>query len=272
MNSQILERVDVSSVTPTLMPPTAATTSRPAVLALGVRSRPSALVSKPAGRTRPFVSAVLDSPSASGARRDGAPLGDHPNGDVAAVGELVDHVCLPAYVIVDDQMRVVEMDEAATRLFALASSHMQVNSGVLQATSARHQQILVAALMAARATGTYSAWPYKLSSGIRFQVLPLRYTQRVGGQARSHLIVFTATRRVRGIADVTARYALSPSESRLLEALCTDCRLKEFARMQNVSTHTVRTQLRSIMMKLGVHSQIETVRMVLQSVNEVAES
>lgn len=185
-------------------------------------------------------------------------------------------VHLPAYVVVDDQLRVLDHDAAAARLFACPGSELTINRGMLTASSMERQRILASSLNAARAEHGNQPRTCKLSAEMRFQLYPLyearsesralRGAVAAAGARRNHLIVFSAPQRLAGIPDVASRYRLSRSEARLLEALCTDSRLKEYAHMNNVSTHTVRTQLRSILAKLGVHSQIEAVRTVLHSV------
>jgi len=52
---------------------------------------------------------------------------------------------------------------------------------------------------------------------------------------------------------------LTPREEAVLQALVEGVKLKNLAELGNVSVHTVRTQAKSVLRKLGVHSQLEAV-------------
>lgn len=71
-------------------------------------------------------------------------------------------------------------------------------------------------------------------------------------------------RREDAAGGVARTFGLSAAETRVLDALCRGFRLRDYAARRPVSIHTARTQLKSLMAKLRVHSQVEVVRVALQ--------
>lgn len=59
--------------------------------------------------------------------------------------------------------------------------------------------------------------------------------------------------------DEVARVELSPREREVLALLAEGCPQSEIARLLFVSPNTVKTQLRSIYRKLGVHTRVEAI-------------
>ena len=177
----------------------------------------------------------------------------------------------PAYIVVDDRLRVLEHNDVAAQLFTLPGSALRLVAGVLKAETDEQQHDLVSAVVSAsynkpqHARHAHACRPRKLTAGICYQLFPMHRPLTAAQPARTHLLILTAPQGVPGLHEVATRHRLTPTEVRLLEALCTDSRPKDYAFMLKLSVHTVRTQLRSILSKLGVHSQIEAVRMVLQA-------
>ncbi len=56
---------------------------------------------------------------------------------------------------------------------------------------------------------------------------------------------------------------MTHSEARLATALAVGIELKKFAAINSISDHTVRAHLKSVMGKMGVHRQIDVVRLVM---------
>ncbi|MDX1587340.1 MAG: helix-turn-helix transcriptional regulator [Oleiphilaceae bacterium] len=64
-------------------------------------------------------------------------------------------------------------------------------------------------------------------------------------------------------ASLRARYGLTPAELRLASVLLRGCDLGESSHALGISIHTARTQLKSIMQKMGVSRQAELLRVLL---------
>ena len=176
-----------------------------------------------------------------------------------------------AYIVVDDRLRVLEHNDVAAQLFSFPGSALRLQAGVLKAESDEQQHELACAVLSASYNAPQHLRPSpnsrarKLAPGICYQLFPMRRPLTAAHPSRTHLLILTAPQSVPGLQEVAERHRLTPTEVRLLEALCTDSRPKDYAFMLKLSVHTVRTQLRSILAKLGVHSQIEAVRMVLHA-------
>ena len=65
------------------------------------------------------------------------------------------------------------------------------------------------------------------------------------------------------IATLARDYGLTPAEARLAIALSNGQSLRDIADQHALSKETVRTQLRTVFDKTGVHRQSELVRLVL---------
>jgi DNA-binding CsgD family transcriptional regulator len=63
--------------------------------------------------------------------------------------------------------------------------------------------------------------------------------------------------------DVIAAWHLTPAESRLVGGLVKGLTTTELGRQLGISANTVKTQLRSIFRKAGVHRQVDLVRLIL---------
>jgi DNA-binding CsgD family transcriptional regulator len=58
-------------------------------------------------------------------------------------------------------------------------------------------------------------------------------------------------------------FGLTQSEARVATALAVGIELKKFAAINSISDHTVCAHLKSVMGKMGVHRQIDVVRLVM---------
>ena len=62
--------------------------------------------------------------------------------------------------------------------------------------------------------------------------------------------------------QIDTRWSLTPAEARVVDGLARGLRLAEIAAEHHLSVHTVRSQLKRAMAKIGVHSQIALVARV----------
>ena len=64
---------------------------------------------------------------------------------------------------------------------------------------------------------------------------------------------------------LAAAYRLSRGEAKLIDALVGGLKLKQVASRDRVSVETVRSQLRDVLGKMGLHGQTDAVRAALRS-------
>ena len=88
---------------------------------------------------------------------------------------------------------------------------------------------------------------------------------RTGAQAAAMLAIFDTTRSPTSLgARAQTLYSLSRAESRLIDLLVAGQRLESIAETLDISINTVRTHLKSINRKMGVSSQADLIRELLQ--------
>lgn len=68
-----------------------------------------------------------------------------------------------------------------------------------------------------------------------------------------------------GSASISRLYGFTPAEAKVLAALCRGESILEYAAANELSTHTVRNQVKAAMSKSGAKRQAELVRLVLSS-------
>jgi DNA-binding CsgD family transcriptional regulator len=76
------------------------------------------------------------------------------------------------------------------------------------------------------------------------------------------IVVVDPARHCPSQRDLAEFFGLSPAETRVAAALMTGKRLSDIAAISGVQITTVRTQLRSILRKVGVKRQFDLVRML----------
>jgi len=102
-----------------------------------------------------------------------------------------------------------------------------------------------------------------LPLSVMISPLPPRTSSWIGGDPRWLVLVFDPERRVQASTDLIARdLAISAREAEIASLLVSGYTLRQAARRQEVSEHTVRSQLRSIFRKTGLQSQAELIRRV----------
>jgi DNA-binding CsgD family transcriptional regulator len=92
-------------------------------------------------------------------------------------------------------------------------------------------------------------------------VMPLQAAP-VDDRRLAMIIVVDPARYVPSERDLTDLYGLSPAEARVAAALMTGKSLADIAAVSGVQITTVRTQLRSILRKVGVKRQFDLVRIL----------
>lgn len=67
------------------------------------------------------------------------------------------------------------------------------------------------------------------------------------------------------LVSITAHFSLTPAEARLLEKLVSTKTLHQIADEHQVSIHTVRCQLKSVLKKTGCHRQSELIKLIINA-------
>ena len=97
--------------------------------------------------------------------------------------------------------------------------------------------------------------PYKLA------VMPL-HAAPIDDRRLAMIIIVDPARSVPSERDLADLFGLSPAEARVATALMTGKSLADIAAASGVQITTVRTQLRSILRKVGVKRQFDLVRIL----------
>ena len=93
-------------------------------------------------------------------------------------------------------------------------------------------------------------------------VTPLRAALGVGDRRLAMIIVVDPERHIPSEGDLAEFFGLSPAEARLGAALLTGKRLSVIAANSGIQVTTLRTQLSSILRKVGVARQSDLVRVL----------
>ena len=171
------------------------------------------------------------------------------------------------HIVVNELLQVQSIDHTASELIRTDQCGLRCSGGMLSGCPPTWHAHLSKAFEATLEQPRLPRWLHNTDSDHLFGVLPLSGSGTYGAFPDCmtlSLLVIHSYRRPSGIHEVAARFHLSPAEKQLLQALCTDSCLSSFAQARHVSHHTVRSHLKSILSKLGVHSQIEAIRMEYQ--------
>lgn len=169
-------------------------------------------------------------------------------------------------IVLDGLQRVVLANRTAVDLI---SHHpdLRLCGGQFSARSPANERRLEACIAAALA-GRGSCAKLSAARGAPQCTLwsaPLQEDAFVSGLARpAVLLAFgnPAARRPEA-SEVAARYGLSKAEARVAVALAEGATPDDIARHHGVKTSTVRTQLLSVLHKMGVHRQADVTRLLL---------
>jgi DNA-binding CsgD family transcriptional regulator len=93
-------------------------------------------------------------------------------------------------------------------------------------------------------------------------VTPLLADLAIDDRRFAMIVIVDPARRSPSEADLAEFFGLSPAEARVAAALLTGSRLSDIAANSGVQVTTVRTQLRSILRKVGVKRQFDLLRVL----------
>lgn len=192
------------------------------------------------------------------------------DGMVAGLTVALDRISM-GVILLDEAGAVVHTNARAEQLLR-TSSVLRLESRELTASSNRDNQPLKR-LIAAAVTrdGMPSGPTLRLQGasdpGLIVQVTPLNTGESAGSLAPAGVraAVWLGTYEPSDLCSRTLAlmYNLSPTEGELLARLIEGKQLSEIATLRAVSLYTVRTQLKTLMSKLGVSRQVDLVRMVM---------
>jgi DNA-binding CsgD family transcriptional regulator len=169
-------------------------------------------------------------------------------------------------IISDDGGRIVEMNRAARTMLrredglAVQSGHLcarrsfetaKMTKLISAATAAGEPRIAAGRMLVGRGTGRPA---YVLT------VAPLRLDLEIADQPLAMIVVIDAERHSTPEHELVDLFGLSRAETRLAAALMTEKKLTEIADEFGLQVATLRTQLRSILKKVGAKRQSDLIR------------
>jgi DNA-binding CsgD family transcriptional regulator len=175
-------------------------------------------------------------------------------------------------MLVDERGEVVYANSRAEQ-FLIAAEFLTVRNGRLQATTIADSASLTSCLRRAtdwrgnsRDGGTVNVRSWKSQRRVTTHVIPFISTDLAFLSAQHRVALVLIDDRSAQLSDATAlraSWGLTDAEAKLALLLTRGASLSAIAEMRQVSIHTVRTQIKSIFMKTGTHSQAELVRIML---------
>lgn len=167
------------------------------------------------------------------------------------------------YLLVDHAMKILACDNAAAGILDSPAGALLSRAGILQCRDTRwHNDLagIVRHLGFHAGNSRSSASP---DGQLRIDVSPMG-----GALVRTSkpiaLLYVTSTIPLGDALRVALQFGLTQAEAQVLAHLCQGQRLAAIARQRHVVVDTVRTQLKSTLSKLGLHSQVEAVALVYQ--------
>ncbi|MBN9368887.1 MAG: LuxR family transcriptional regulator [Comamonadaceae bacterium] len=166
-----------------------------------------------------------------------------------------------AIAVVDAQCRIQYSNPAADRLLARAGA-MRVQHGRLSCCDGNaqaHWQSIVAAACAPRGMAG-ALQPAPGARGLVLTVLPVNAHHPLAWRQAPMALVVMNDPTAPGSLDprvIAEMLGLSPAETRLALLLASGKTVKDFAAIEGVSWHTVRSQLKNVLRKTGCHRQAE---------------
>jgi DNA-binding CsgD family transcriptional regulator/PAS domain-containing protein len=169
-------------------------------------------------------------------------------------------------VITDGEARVVEINRAAESILG-ANDGLSIRNGRLGAV--RPPEDTTLKRMIATATGGTMAGAGRLlvrkrrgPDAYALTVAPLSEERDLRGRPMVMIVLIDPDASSPSEAELAELYGLSPAESRLSAALSAGKTLSEIATESEVRITTLRTQLRSVLRKVGVERQADLVRVL----------
>jgi PAS domain-containing protein/DNA-binding CsgD family transcriptional regulator len=173
-------------------------------------------------------------------------------------------------VLTDADGRVLEMNDLAAAILG-AEDGLQIRDGRLTVVRSFEVAKFAAAIAGNRHDGAAAAGGHILigrRGGGRPYAVTIASLNAEDGTRDSHInmvLIVNPDWQTPSERSVAAFFGLSPAESRLAGALMKGRKLGEIARDSKVGITTLRTQLSSILRKVGVERQVDLVR-VLSSI------
>jgi DNA-binding CsgD family transcriptional regulator/PAS domain-containing protein len=171
-------------------------------------------------------------------------------------------------VVLDSCAKIIEVNAVASKLMGFYSGVSRDHEGRLvlrePAGSELHRWILAGSAPQKNGDGLLHV-PRASSPPLSILVMPLprKVTSWVTGDPRWMLLLFDPDRRIRlSIELIALDLGISVREAEVAALLVEGCDLKTVSDRLNVSLHTVRTHVKSIFAKSGIHSQTELIRRI----------
>lgn len=168
-------------------------------------------------------------------------------------------------VVVDSFHRVTLLNRVADNRLA-EEGELRVSRGILTVRSSdvdRRLNALVDSALAGHAEGGTFKVEGSIDGPLTVRVAPLPAGSRIAApRGPAALIIIGDTKRQPRHADLSDLYNLTEAESRLALAIAEGRTLASIAARHGVKYSTVRSQLLSVMQKMGVHRQADVARVL----------
>ena len=171
---------------------------------------------------------------------------------------------LRAHVLVDAKLKVHGHDIDADALLGKPDSELGFSTGYLKARCPVWQKTLTLWLTPHTVQRRRAQTLRSPSGQLRIEVRPLSRRETQGRDLQQLLVITNTAFRIK-VTDVANYFGLRPSEAQLLEVLCNDGGLADYAIRRGISMHTARKQMSGMLSRMAVHSQVEAIRLVLRS-------
>ena len=184
--------------------------------------------------------------------------------DVDTSQQASSRAVLRAHVLVDRELRVIAIDADADVLLCTPGSELSIGGGLLLAECPKWRQELECLIHDHESAAPRQAALTTPRATLRVEVRSLRKAAHPYA-AQFRLIVVRTNTLAADLGNIVHSFRLSEAEAKILDALCSGMNPSDIAKRRPLSIHTVRTQVKTVLAKLGVHSQIEAVRLVYQT-------
>jgi DNA-binding CsgD family transcriptional regulator len=181
--------------------------------------------------------------------------------------QALDRLC-SGVIVSDDGGRVVEMNRGAQAMVGLEDG-LAVRNGQLCARrafeTAKMSKLISAAAAVGKAGGAAGRMLIGRGDGRPAYVLtvaPLHPDLAIGDRPLAMIVIVDPERHSPSGSELVELFGFSPAEARLAAALMTGKTLTEIAAEFGLRVPTLRTQLRSILKKVGAKRQSDLVRIV----------
>jgi DNA-binding CsgD family transcriptional regulator len=181
--------------------------------------------------------------------------------------QALDRLC-SGVIVSDDGGRVVEMNRGAQAMVRLEDG-LVIRNGQLRARRAFETAKMAKLISAAAAVGKTDAATGHMLIGrgdgrlaYVLTVAPLHSDLAIGDRPLAMIVIVDPERHSPSDSELVNLFGFSPAEARLATALMTGKTLTEIAAKFGLRVPTLRTQLRSILKKVGAKRQSDLIRIV----------